>query len=208
MLPPCQWPHLFAAVVVCPLDCWVILVAVSRPVGQAIQNCDMVHIAMSYNKSPELARTKTQRLLGAGMEPMVSSPNGVETLQHILHKLGPDGLWMPPRVPPGNHHPTFDPYPAASSPNLNGQLPGTPNGYYPNGQLPGTPNCNQETMVKIRVVIMFTMAQAVLAREHTSRRSTDTANATDRAIRCNWNVGTLRLSNTSQMLSAEAQAKT
>ena len=36
--------------------------------------------------------------------------------------------------------------------------------------------CNRETMMKIRVVITFIIVQAALAREHTSRRSTDTAN--------------------------------
>ena len=55
--------------------------------------------------------------------------------------------------------------------------------------------CNRETMMKIRAVIMSAMAQAALAREHASRRSADIANAVDRAIRCNWNIGTQRLSN-------------
>ena len=62
--------------------------------------------------------------------------------------------------------------------------------------------CNRETMMKIRAVITFTIAQVALAREHASRRSVDIANAVDRAIRCNRNIGT-------QTLSAEAQeAKT
>ena len=37
-------------------------------------------------------------------------------------------------------------------------------------------------MMKIGVTTTFTIAQAVLAREHASRRSMDAANATDRAL--------------------------
>ena len=40
--------------------------------------------------------------------------------------------------------------------------------------------CNRETMMKIRAVITFIIAQVALAREHASRRSTDTANTADR----------------------------
>ena len=36
--------------------------------------------------------------------------------------------------------------------------------------------------MKIRVVIIFIIAQVALAREHASRRSMDAANATDRAL--------------------------
>ena len=52
--------------------------------------------------------------------------------------------------------------------------------------------------MKIGAVTMFAMAQAALAREHTSRRSADIANAADRAIQCNGNrhVVTNSLSNT------------
>ena len=49
--------------------------------------------------------------------------------------------------------------------------------------------CNRETMMKIRVVIIFiVIVQVVLAREHASRRSIDIVTAVDRAIRCNQNV--------------------
>ena len=39
--------------------------------------------------------------------------------------------------------------------------------------------CDRETMMKIREVIIFIIVQVVLAREHASRRSTDTANTAD-----------------------------
>ena len=83
---------------------------------------------MTCNKTPALAKAETQCLLGAGMEPRVPSPDGAEMLQHIMQQLGSDGLWTLPHVPPGNLHPKFDPNPAAGSPNLNGQVPGTPDG--------------------------------------------------------------------------------
>ena len=49
---------------------------------------------------------------------------------------------------------------------------------------------NRETTMKIRAVMMFAIAQAVLAREHTSGRSVDTANAADQAVQCNRNIRT------------------
>ena len=55
--------------------------------------------------------------------------------------------------------------------------------------------CSQETMMKKRSVIVFTIAQVALAKDHTSRRSIDIVNAVDRAIRCNQNTETQRLSN-------------
>ena len=68
--------------------------------------------------------------------------------------------------------------------------------------------CNQETMMKIGVVIIFVIVQVVLAKQHTSRRSMDTATEADRAVWCNQNAVTNSLSNILQILSAEAQAKT
>ena len=58
-------------------------------------------------------------------------------------------------------------------------------------------------MMKIRVVIMFAIAQVALTREHASRRSTDVADVADQAIRCNRNTVTNGLSNMSQTSSAE-----
>ena len=57
--------------------------------------------------------------------------------------------------------------------------------------------CSQETMMKKRSVIIFTITQVALAREHTSRRSAGavTVNTADGAIRCNPNTGTHSLSN-------------
>ena len=62
-------------------------------------------------------------------------------------------------------------------------------------------------MMKIRVVMMFAIAQVALAKWHASRRSVNIA-VEDQAVRCNRNTVTSSLSNTLQMLSAEAQAKT
>ena len=50
-------------------------------------------------------------------------------------------------------------------------------------------------MMKIRVVMTFTMAQVALAKEHASRRSANTIVA-DRAVRCNRNTVANSLSNT------------
>ena len=61
--------------------------------------------------------------------------------------------------------------------------------------------------MKIGVVMMFIIAQVVLAKEHDSRRSTDVMVA-DRAVRCNRKTVTNGLSNMSQMSPTEAQAKT
>ena len=47
-------------------------------------------------------------------------------------------------------------------------------------------------MMKIRVVIIFIIAQVVLAREHASRRSADMI-AADRAVRCNRKPSLLSL---------------
>ena len=47
--------------------------------------------------------------------------------------------------------------------------------------------CTRETMMKIRAVMMFMIAQVALAKQHTSRRSADTADTAGRAIRHNPN---------------------
>ena len=56
--------------------------------------------------------------------------------------------------------------------------------------------CDRETMrmMKIRAVIIFIIAQVVLAKEHTSGRSTNIV-VEDRAIRHNRNIVTNSLSN-------------
>ena len=53
--------------------------------------------------------------------------------------------------------------------------------------------CDRETMVKIRLAIIFIIAQVVLTK-HTSRRSTNIV-VEDRAIRCNRNAEASCLSN-------------
>ena len=49
--------------------------------------------------------------------------------------------------------------------------------------------------MKIRAVMIFIIAQVVLAKQHASRRSMDMI-AADRAVRCNGNIGANSLSNT------------
>ena len=55
--------------------------------------------------------------------------------------------------------------------------------------------CNRETMMKIRAVIIFIIAQVALAKQHASRRSANTE-VEDRAIRCDRNTVTSCLSET------------
>ena len=62
--------------------------------------------------------------------------------------------------------------------------------------------CNRETMVKIRLAIIFIIAQVVLTK-HTSRRSISIV-VEDRAIRHNRNIEASCLSNT---IHAEVVAK-
>ena len=75
---------------------------------------------------------ETKRLLGDDVEPRHPSNNATETLQCIMSKLGPNGLWELLRVLPGQRHPAFDPNP-------NAQVPGTPTGCCPATAVGGTP---------------------------------------------------------------------
>ena len=53
----------------------------------------------------------------------------------------------------------------------------------------------KETMMKIRAVIIFVIAQVALAKCNTSRRSADVVIEVDQAIRHNRNIVTISLSN-------------
>ena len=73
--------------------------------------------------------------------------------------------------------------------------------YVEGGKRTGTTRknaCNRETMVKIRVAIIFIIAQVVLTKYHTSRRSANIV-VEDRAIRCNRKTVTNSLSNTAKV---------
>ena len=73
-----------------------------------------------------------------------------------------------------------------------------PHKHVEGGERTGTTRKNahdRETMVKIRLAIIFIIAQVVLTKYHTSRRSTN-AEVEDRAIRHNRNTETSGLSNT------------